>query len=176
VKIRKIERLQASLQHWRTRIAQNVRENSERNRLLTDERNAIQEHFQLLRGRMNSFRDAQARRLSELTQNACAAKGRLEAQAELASRILKLAELARKAETEAEKVVPYYASPHTDAVEREAAAALEQERKALQVGDSPAVTHHSCRNSYYCSRCAALSGACMHCVKVCMHQCVHIYV
>jgi dynein regulatory complex subunit 2 len=134
VKIRKIERLQASLQHWRTKIAQNVKENSERNRLLTDERNAIQEHFQLLRGRMNGFRDAQARRLSELTQNACAAKGRLEAQAELASRILKLAELARKTETEAEKVVPYYASPHTDAVEREAAAALEQERRALQVG------------------------------------------
>jgi len=104
VKIRKIERLQASLQHWRTKIAQNVKENAERNRLLTEERNSIQEHFQLLRGRMNGFRDAQARRLSELTQNACAAKGQLEEQAELASRILKLAELARKAETEAEKV------------------------------------------------------------------------
>ncbi|CAN0277864.1 unnamed protein product, partial [Discosporangium mesarthrocarpum] len=60
IKIRKIERLQGSLQHWRTKIAQNVRENASRNKLLTEERNGIQAHFQQLKGRMNKFRAAQA--------------------------------------------------------------------------------------------------------------------
>ncbi|CAM9733954.1 unnamed protein product, partial [Pylaiella littoralis] len=68
VKIRKIERLQSSLQHWRTKIAQNVKENAERNSFLMEERNAIQSHFQHLKGRMNKFRAAQAKRLGELTQ------------------------------------------------------------------------------------------------------------
>lgn len=128
VKIRKIERLQGSLQHWRTKIAQNVKESAERNKLLMGERNAIQAHFHRLRGRMNRFRDAQSRHLNDLVQSATTAKGRLEAQLEQAERIIKLAELARKLETEAEKVVPYYASPHTDEVVLAASAAMEKER------------------------------------------------
>ncbi|CAN0019843.1 unnamed protein product, partial [Choristocarpus tenellus] len=48
-------------------IAQNVRENASRNKLLTEERNAIQAHFQQLKGRMNKFRGVQAKRLGELT-------------------------------------------------------------------------------------------------------------
>lgn len=49
-------------------IAQNVKENAERNSFLMEERNAIQSHFQHLKGRMNKFRAAQAKRLGELTQ------------------------------------------------------------------------------------------------------------
>lgn len=45
-----------------------MRENAERNAFLTEERNAIQAHFQHLKGRMNKFRAAQAKRLGELTQ------------------------------------------------------------------------------------------------------------
>ncbi|CAM9585262.1 unnamed protein product, partial [Hapterophycus canaliculatus] len=103
VKIRKIERLQSSLQHWRTKIAQNVKENAERNSFLMEERNAIQGHFQHLKGRMNKFRAAQAKRLGELTQNANAVQGKLQEQHKMANHILTLAELARKAETEHEK-------------------------------------------------------------------------
>ena len=77
VKIRKIERLQSSLHHWRTKFAQNVKECRERNQLLTEEKNKIQAHFQQLKARMNKFRDGQARRLSSLTQNVERAKGEL---------------------------------------------------------------------------------------------------
>lgn len=49
-------------------ISQNVKENAERNSFLTEERNTIQGHFQHLKGRMHKFREAQAKRLCELTQ------------------------------------------------------------------------------------------------------------
>ena len=42
VKIRRIERLQSSLGHWRTKYTQNVKECSARNALLTEEKNKIQ--------------------------------------------------------------------------------------------------------------------------------------
>lgn len=51
-----------------SQIAQNVKENAERNSFLTEERNAIQRHFQHLKGKMNKFRAEQAKRLGELTQ------------------------------------------------------------------------------------------------------------
>ncbi|CAN0084514.1 unnamed protein product [Ectocarpus sp. 12 AP-2014] len=153
VKIRKIERLQSSLQHWRTKIAQNVKENAERNSFLMEERNAIQGHFQHLKGRMNKFRAAQAKRLGELTQNANAVQNKLQEQLKMADQILTLAELARKAETEQEKarwhaftsaathrleafklikqVLPFYVSVNTDEVEEEAERILKAERDLI---------------------------------------------
>ena len=137
VKIRKIERLQSSLHHWRTKFAQNVKECSQRNQLLTEEKNKIQAHFQQLKARMNKFRSSQARRLSSLTQNANASKGELTEKIGLSERILRLAELGRKMETEQEKVMPFYVSsmsaevdeaaaqmapPSADGAEKEAAA------------------------------------------------------
>eukprot|EP00904_Undaria_pinnatifida_P001782 jgi/Undpi1/11604/HiC_scaffold_30.g13899.m1 len=129
IKIRKIERLQSSLQHWRTKIAQNVKENAERNSFLTEERNAIQRHFQHLKGKMNKFRGEQAKRLGELTQNAHSVKGKLQDQLKMANQILTLAELARKTETEQEKVLPFYVSAYSDEVEEEAEKTLKAERE-----------------------------------------------
>lgn len=121
VKIRKIERLQSSLHHWRTKFAQNVKECSQRNQLLSEEKNKIGGHFTQLKGRMNKFRQSQARRLSELTQNANASKSSLEGKIALAERILKLAELGRKMETEHEKVMPFYVSSMSADVDESAA-------------------------------------------------------
>lgn len=59
---------------------------------------------------MNRFRDAQARRLSALTKYARTCKHKLRTKMSLAERILKLGELARKLETENEKVIPFYRS------------------------------------------------------------------
>jgi len=59
---------------------------------------------------MNRFRDAQAKRLSALTKYARSCKRKLNTKMSLAERILKLGELARKLETENEKVLPFYES------------------------------------------------------------------
>jgi hypothetical protein len=110
LKIRKIERLQASLQHWRTKIAQNGRECEERNAALRAEKDQIAAHFLQLKSRMNRFRERQARRLTDLTKATAEARAKVAAKVQLAERILKQAELASKLETEQEKVLPFYQS------------------------------------------------------------------
>ncbi|KDO24183.1 hypothetical protein SPRG_10611 [Saprolegnia parasitica CBS 223.65] len=114
IKIRKIERLQANLTHWRTKIAQNVRECNERNRALEEEKSQIATHFQQLKAKMNHMRDEHRKRLTELSHLARATKLKLTEEQELAERILKLAELARKLETEREQVLPFYHSSIED--------------------------------------------------------------
>jgi chromosome segregation ATPase len=118
-KIRKIDRLQSSLQLWRMKISQNVKECAQRNSQLMEEKNGIQAHFQHLKSRMNGFRSTQKRRLNELTKNANASKSLLKEKCELAERILKLAELGRKMETEAEKVTPFYVSSVEGEIEQQ---------------------------------------------------------
>ena len=41
IKIRKIERLQANLHHWRTKLTQNTRESAQRNEVLLLEKNSF---------------------------------------------------------------------------------------------------------------------------------------
>ncbi|TMW64998.1 hypothetical protein Poli38472_009165 [Pythium oligandrum] len=130
LKIRKIERLQASIAHWRTKIAQNVKECTERNRALEEEKNAISGHFQKLKARMNRMRDENKRRLTELANNARDAKKTLDEQIELAERIIALGELVRKLETERERVLPFYHSTIAD--EREANELTENVRLAVR--------------------------------------------
>jgi len=130
VQMRRLQRLQDSLTHWRTKLTSNQRECEERNRALKEERDAISKHFQELKGRMNKFRETEARRLQELTINSQASIKALKAKLERAERILKLAELTRKLETEREKVLPFYES----SVEEEEKAASEAAdiRRSLQ--------------------------------------------
>ncbi|CAK4611362.1 unnamed protein product [Aphanomyces euteiches] len=114
IKIRKIERLQANLTHWRTKIAQNVRECTERNKALEEEKAQIASHFQQLKGKMNRMRDEHKKRLTELSLDARETMRKLTDQQQLAERILKLGELARKLETEREQVLPFYHSSIED--------------------------------------------------------------
>ena len=71
--MRRLQRTQDSLAHWKTKLASNQRECEERNRALKEEKDAISRHFQELKGRMNKFREREARRLQELTINSQAA-------------------------------------------------------------------------------------------------------
>lgn len=143
IKIRKIERLQSSLNHWRTKYAQNVKECQARNLLMMEEKNKINSHYQQLKLRMNKFRGTQRQRLSQLTKNASKSKATLGEQIQLAERILTLAELARKLETEAEKVAPFYTSSANDeaadakAVEAAAAAGDDAARVAMEKTKGP---------------------------------------
>ncbi|RHZ21547.1 hypothetical protein DYB26_006679 [Aphanomyces astaci] len=115
IKIRKIERLQANLTQWRTKIAQNVRECTDRNKALEEEKSQIGGHFQSLKAKMNRMRDEHKKRLTTLSHNARETNLKLTASQELAERILKLGELARKLETEREQVLPFYHSTIEDA-------------------------------------------------------------
>jgi hypothetical protein len=128
--LRRLQRLQDSLAHWKAKLASNGRKCEARNAALKEERDTISKHFQDLKGRMNKFREREAQRLQELTINSQAAISALDARREKAERLIKLAELTRRYETEREKVLPFYES----SVEEEAKAASDaaEARKQLQ--------------------------------------------
>jgi len=128
--LRRLQRLQDSLTHWKTKLASNGRKCEARNTALKEERDTISKHFQDLKGRMNKFREREAQRLQELTINSQAAISSLDARRERAERIIKLAELTRRYETEREKVLPFYESSVEE--EEKAASDAAEMRKQLQ--------------------------------------------
>lgn len=117
--MRRLQRLQDLTAHWKSKIGTNAAECEERNRALREEKEAIARHFQELKARMNRFREAEGRRLMDLTIHSQAASKTLKEKLDRAERILKLGEVTRKLETEREKVLPFYES----SVEEEARAA-----------------------------------------------------
>merc|ERR550514_672503 len=113
-KLRQVERMQSSIQHWKMKIQQNRQECEERNAQLRTEKDHIAKHFQELKGKMNRFRGEEKKRLTDLTANARLCIKSLGEQLSVAERILKTAELCRKYETEREKVLPFYLNRDVD--------------------------------------------------------------
>ena len=106
--LKKLQRLQDTLVNWRMKIAGNVKECEERNRLLREERDQISAHFQDLKARMNRMRDEQGAMLKDLSTKSRSCIKALEAQKRRAESILRYAELNRKLETDREKVLPFH--------------------------------------------------------------------
>ena len=61
--MRRLQRLQDSLAHWKQKLSTNQTKCQERNRAMKAEKDAIFGHFQELKGRMNKFREREAQRL-----------------------------------------------------------------------------------------------------------------
>jgi dynein regulatory complex subunit 2 len=74
----------------------------------------IQAHFQELKQRVNRFRDGEMKKLTTLTTAARGCIKDLEEKKVLMEKILQLAELNRKMETEREKILPFYKSTIED--------------------------------------------------------------
>lgn len=100
-------RLTEMLQHWRTKISNNMKEAEARNKALREEKEKVVGHYQELKGRMTGVREAEERRLTELTLNSRKAIGDLTEKMNLAEKIIRLGELNRKMMTEREKVMPF---------------------------------------------------------------------
>jgi len=106
--MKRLLRLQDNLALWRAKIQTNTEESQKRNSLLRKERDAIQSHFNRTKHGMNKMRDEQAHLLQRLSLQCDSCRSTLDENLELASKILNVAELNRKMETEREKVVPFY--------------------------------------------------------------------
>merc|ERR1711975_106158 len=100
-------RLMEMLQHWRTKISNNMKEAEARNKALKEEKEKVVGHYQELKGRMTGVREAEDRRLTELTLNSRKAIQDLTEKMNLAEKIIRLGELNRKLMTEREKVLPF---------------------------------------------------------------------
>lgn len=79
---------------------------------------------------MNLFREHEKKKLVELTVCTGKVLKTLEAKVEEAEKIIKLAEMNRKLETESEKILPFYIPPSV--VADDAAAAYENEQKVTE--------------------------------------------
>lgn len=111
-KKKKIIRLQNNLISWRKKLEYNQKECSLRNNLLREQKEAINKHCNLLKLKMKRFRSNEAKHLTELTVLSRTALQANQLALGQAERILMLAELSRKFETEREKVLPFYESTH----------------------------------------------------------------
>lgn len=104
---RMVDRLQSQLQHWKVKIQQLEREDGEKRRLLQEEKENIQKHYQQLKRRIQAYRREEDRQVLELTTRSRQFESRMRQQADLMERILRDAEIARKLETEQEQVLPF---------------------------------------------------------------------
>lgn len=109
-KKKKIDVLQTGIQQWRAKIRQLNRETEERTRLLLDEKQSIQKHYQQLKQRIQTYRGTQNQTLLALSQSAHECKVTLNEKLDLARRVLHMSELARRLETEQESIMPFVSS------------------------------------------------------------------
>jgi hypothetical protein len=124
--VRSIERLQLQMQEIRNNMQLSGRKFEDQRSLLTAEKASIQQQVVELRDTMRKFQGAQRSRRAGLALSADKAKKTLEGHIQLAERILGLGEMARKKETEREKVQPFLVlSEESDMMENEVAEAGE---------------------------------------------------
>lgn len=118
-KKKKIDVLQTGIQQWRAKIRQLNRETEERTRLLQDEKQSIQKHYQQLKQRIQTYRGTQNQTLLYLSQSAHECKVSLGEKLDLARRVLHLSELSRRLETEQESIMPFVSSLTVSAAPRD---------------------------------------------------------
>lgn len=134
-RMRRLVRLQDALTHWRTKITTSCREWEERNSSLRGEKDAMSRHYQRLRALLNKYRSGEYDRLKLLSTISGSAIQDLDDKCSMADKILRIADLCRKLETEPEKVLPYHATAEAaldDGAWKEAAAAAEAEAARLK--------------------------------------------
>ncbi|KAK3751513.1 hypothetical protein QZH41_019090 [Actinostola sp. cb2023] len=90
------------------------------------QREVVGVQFHELKAEMNKMRDSERARLTQLTLKSNAAIKQLTSKLEKGERIVKLAEMSRKLETEQEKVLPFYATSLTPEEEDDVAAAMQE--------------------------------------------------
>jgi len=112
--MKKLQKIQESINSLRSKLQANYKENEERNKILRDEREFILKHFQKLKYEMHECRMEERKLLSKMVQKSDSTLKTLTKIKEQGDAILSFSEMCRKLETEEEKVLPFYASTLTE--------------------------------------------------------------
>lgn len=107
---RQVEADKDKIEKLKSEAAKTEKECAARNQALKNELDTVTKHYHDLKNKMVQFREEEVRRLTLLINNSRDTSSKLKDQVNLGSKILKLAELCRKLETEREKVIPFYAA------------------------------------------------------------------
>lgn len=103
-----INRVKRKTEHLFLKSQQLKRENEDRNEALRLEKETIKKHYRDLKAKMKRMRDQKTDSLGTLATNSLQCVETLKGYEKLGERILRIAELCRKLETEKEKVLPFY--------------------------------------------------------------------
>ncbi|XP_077339449.1 dynein regulatory complex subunit 2 [Lithobates pipiens] len=122
--MKKLQKIQESINTLRNKISAHTRDNEEQNRRLREDKEVVHKQFLKLKQQMNQARAAEYSRLTTLTVQSNAALKELQRVIDKGEQILRLAEMCRKLETEEEKVLPFYPSSLSDAEKEEAEKAI----------------------------------------------------
>jgi hypothetical protein len=114
---KKVDKLTETYKHMKTKIKQNVEDWDLKNKSLKDEKEKIMESYKKLKDKMMSFRNDQRDKLKKLVKNSYDCKSKLNGYIDLCEKILRLAEICRRLETEREKILPYF--KNTEVVQSE---------------------------------------------------------
>ncbi|XP_010288364.1 PREDICTED: coiled-coil domain-containing protein 65, partial [Phaethon lepturus] len=123
---KKLQKLQDSIAATKGRMAAHLRESGEQNRRAWEEKERVLRQLQELKSEMNQARAEAHGGLARLTAQSSAALRVLARVLEKAQRILRLAEMCRRLETEQEKVLPFYPSSLAEGEQRDAQQVLEE--------------------------------------------------
>lgn len=115
---RRVEAYKDAIEKLKYEASKTEKECEARNQALKNELDTVTRHYHDLKRKMVQFREEEVRRLTQLINNSRDTSSKLTDQVKLGEKILKLAELCRKLETEKEKVVPFFTSD-PEAIEEE---------------------------------------------------------
>jgi len=112
--MKKIHRIQEQISGLRFRISGNWKESDLRKGKIREEKEVIKGQFMQLKDQMTHMRHREREKLVKLTVESDACEKELDRKLDKMDRLMKLGEMARRYETEEEKVLPFYASTLTD--------------------------------------------------------------
>lgn len=124
--MKRLKKLQDNISELKSKMATNSREHEAKMKQIKEDREMILTHFHELKEEMTKSRDDERAKLTTLTMQSNEALQTLEKKKEKCERIMKLAEMCRKLETEEEKVLPFYATSLTPEEETQVAAQADE--------------------------------------------------
>ncbi|KAM6106288.1 dynein regulatory complex subunit 2 [Pterocles gutturalis] len=126
MQLKKLQKLQESVAATKGQIAAHLRESEEQNRRMREEKERELRRLQELKSQMNQARAKARGSLARLSAQSGAALKALARVVGKAQRVLRLAEICRRLETEEEKLLPFYPSSLAEEEQRDARQILEE--------------------------------------------------
>uniref|UniRef100_A0A8B9FWI2 Dynein regulatory complex subunit 2 n=1 Tax=Amazona collaria TaxID=241587 RepID=A0A8B9FWI2_9PSIT len=124
---KKLQKLQDSIAAVRSRLVASLQESEEQNRRMREEKEKVLGQLRELRTEMNQMgADAHESLLRLTLQSGAALKALAQVMEKVRGRILRLAEMCRRMETEEEKVLPFYLSSLNEEEEEDAQQVLQE--------------------------------------------------
>jgi len=107
VQMKKLTKLQDMITKLKTKYSNNHKDYNQKNQVLKKDKELIQSHFQLLKRKLNKYRENEKEKLITLTTMSNKTIKNLKEKVNMAEKILRLAEMNRKLEMEEEKINPF---------------------------------------------------------------------